>query len=273
MVYFRYYDSPPMCHGSLERVMGTRFDILMTGIQKSGATALWQAITDALFRWDKMLNRFDPESEIAFINRRASEKAVIVSDELWVMLQHCRLYHRQTGGLFDITLKNFSGVIFSEKEKMLFFSQSGMQLDLGGYAKGFALKKIKVMLLDAGVEHALIDFGNSSILGMGHHPYGEAWKVSVNNPYFPQQQLCEIVLKNEALSVSGNTPSYFGHIIHPLSGKACKAAQLVAAVSDDPLDAEVLSTVFMIADVKQKKQLKKDFHIQGLFEYKELQKE
>jgi thiamine biosynthesis lipoprotein len=264
---FNYYESPRMWHGSLGRIMGTRFDVLVMEQQKYEAEVLWKSIVQQLLVWNRMLNRFDSNSEIAMINSNGPIKSIMVSDQVWSILCQCRSYWERTYGLFDITLKDFACVVFSKEEQSISFSSPYIHLDLGGYAKGFALKEIKKMIVAAGVEHALVDFGNSSILAIGHHPYGDAWKVSVTNPFSFEEQLDEITLKNEALSVSGNSPYYFGHIINPITNEVIRDERLIAVVADDPLDAEVLSTTFMIANEEEKKQLKKKFQIRRLFEY------
>jgi len=87
---------------------------------------------------------------------------------------------------------------------------------------------------------------------MGHHPFGDAWTVSIENPFVTGQTVDEISLHDAALSVSGNTPSYSGHIVHPKSGKPEVEQKLVSVLIHDPLDAEVLSTTFLIASESEK---------------------
>ncbi len=256
-----------MSHGSLQNIMGTRFDILIIDKKKPESEFLWVEIISELRRLDRMLNRFDPRSEISFINRDASNNPVHVTSEMWSILQSCQQYNRQTHGLFDITLKDFSKVVFSGSDNSIYFSQPGTFIDLGGYAKGYALKKIRQFLFNTGVQNCFVDFGNSSILGMGHHPYGDAWRVSIVNPFKPGESLDDVFLRDEALSVSGNTPAYTGHIIRPVSGKATREHKVVSVTSTDPLEAEILSTAFMIADREEKKYLSERFEIKNFVEY------
>ncbi len=256
-----------MLYGSLQHIMGTRFDILIIDKNRQESEYLWVEIVSELYRLDKMLNRFDPLSEISLINREASDKPIHVTSEMWAILQSCRQYYQQTHGLFDVTLKDFLKVAFFEPDNSIIFSQSGISLDLGGYAKGYALRKIKQCLLNAGVQHCFADFGNSSILGMGHHPHGDAWKVSIVNPFNPGENLGEISLRDEALSVSGNTPTNTGHIVRPDSGQAVKKRKVVSITSTDPLEAEILSTAFMMANREEKKRLSENFEIINIIEY------
>jgi thiamine biosynthesis lipoprotein len=264
---FTYYESSSMFHGSLLNIMGTRFDIIIIGKNKGESEAVWYKIESELKRLNRILNRFDPASEVSKINSTIAHQRILVSDEMWQILNSCKRYHKETDGLFDITLKDFSTIQFHEQNRSVSFSQSGIHIDFGGYGKGYALKNIKRILEDATVHQCFVDFGNSSILGMGHHPYGDAWKVSIENPFNKGQTVGEITLHDAALSVSGNTPSYSGHIVHPQSGNPEISRKLVSVLSLDALDAEVLSTVFLIAGESEKKQIRNSFNILSVKEY------
>ncbi len=253
----KYYVSESMFHGFIPHIMGTRFDILVIHPDTDRINRIWLTLTDELERLDKMLNRFDAHSEIARINSRLSTTPICISEELEEILCLCRYYYEKTFHLFDITLKDFSCLQHADKLN-IYSTTSPLSLDLGGFAKGYALKKIRHLLLQEDIEHAFIDFGNSSILGMGHHPYGDCWKVSLLNPY-TQMPLGEFKLRNEALSTSGNTFRYSGHIINPTTGVYNGQRQTATIVATDPLDAEVLSTVWMIASETEQKEISKNF--------------
>jgi thiamine biosynthesis lipoprotein len=264
---FSYYESSLMFHGSLRNIMGTRFDIIIIGKSKCESEAVWYKVESELKRLNRMLNRFDQASEVSKINRTIAHQSIRVSDEMWEILNSCKRYHEETFGLFDITLKDFDTIQLHEQNKSVSFSQPGIHIDFGGYGKGYALKSIKRILEDATVHQCFVDFGNSSILGMGHHPYGDAWTVSIENPFVIGQTVVEIPLYGAALSVSGNTPSYSGHIVHPKLGNPETGRKLVSVLIHDPLDAEVLSTTFLIAGESEKKQLRNSFNILSVKEY------
>ncbi len=259
--YSDYYDSSSMFHGFLPDIMGTRFDIVIIGKGKSETEEVWEKICSELRRLERMLNRFDKESEVTQINLRAAQHPVKVSNEMWAILMDCRYYHLATSGLFDITLKDFSKVIFNESHRSVYFSLKDMHLDFGGYAKGYALNKLKNILLAADIRQCFADFGNSSILALGHHPYGTSWKVGIKNPFVEGEIMDEIELRDESMSSSGNTSSYTKHIINPLSGEYNEERKLVCAVSHNPVEAEVLTTTLMIADPDKKKAIINHFDI------------
>lgn len=252
----KYYDNESLFHGFIPHVMGTRFDIIIIHPDSDRLNSIWANITNELECLDNMLNRFDPKSEVARLNNLKSQTPVTLSQELADILQLCQYYYEHTLHLFDITLKDFSRIRFNNQ--CISFTTPELSFDFGGFAKGYALKKIKSILEQENLENAFIDFGNSSIIGMGHHPYGDCWKVTLHNPYnrYPPDEFC---LKDNALSTSGNTLQYTGHIINPVTGIYSKQRKATTILSSDPIEAEVLSTVWMIADEEQQKLIAEDF--------------
>lgn len=258
----KYYADESMFHGYIPHVMGTRLDILMIYSNLSLLNILWADITDELERLDKMLNRFDAASEVSKLNSHTRQDSVSVSAELEDILRLCQYYYEKTFHLFDVTLKDFSQIQIHGNHNIS-FSSSSVTLDFGGFAKGYALKKIQEILLNRNIENAFVDFGNSSIMGIGCHPYGDCWKISLQNPY-TRRTLDEFCLTDSTLSTSGNTEQYTGHIINPLTGIYNKQRKITSVLSDNPLCAEILSTVWMIANNKQREQINANFkHIKA----------
>ena len=259
---FQFYDDSLMFHGSMGYIMGTRFDIISIGKSKETSEAVWQYISLELIRLDKMLNRFDPNSEISHINNFAVQESVSLSNEFWKILLTCKEFHKRTLGLFDITLTDFTKIDFNYNSYSIRFQIPGLLLDLGGYAKGYALKKINQILVKSTVNQAFVNFGNSSILGIGHHPFGHSWKISINNPYKAGEAIDEIDLIDMSLSTSGNTPSYPKHIINPTTGKYDDTLKLVCVKAKDPVVAEVVSTSLMIASQRERKEILRNFEVE-----------
>ena len=220
-------------HGEIPHVMGTRLEMLVVGMEEENVMALWERLHDLVFRLDRMLNRFDPESEVSVINLSDNPDQMPKSAALEEVVSLAERYNERTSGLFDVTDGNG-------------------KYDFGGFGKGYFLKKCEAEMRSSGVECAFVDFGNSSILCIGHHPYGDAWPIGIVDPY-TRMTVKDILLADASVSTSGNTPKYNGHIRNPLTGEVSRGRHLVTVVADDPLDVEVLSTVLMIApeDIRQ----------------------
>lgn len=260
-----YYDSASMFHGSIPEIMGTRFDLLISKLSNDEAILVWNKIVAELIRLHKMMNRFDAKSELSRININAQNGLTMVGDEMWGVLNHCKQFHLATEGLFDITLKDMSEVLFNETSQSVAFPTNDYHLDLGGYAKGYALDKIKKMLVNANVEDALINFGDSSISAIGHHPYGNCWSISIENPFQKGEVLKEIELKNQDFSSSGNLPTHTQHIFNPFTKKFNSQRKLACVCADNPIEAEVLTTTLMLTSSEQQNRIKSNFKIDKVF--------
>ena len=266
MSYSNYYPSSGMFHVSIPLLMGTRMDVLLFGDDRQPLESFWTCAEQELKRMEKMLNRFDPASETAKINSDAAFAAVGLSDELWRILLDCRRYYESTDGYFDVTLSDFDKIIFMEESHSISFDKYGMALDFGGYAKGYALKILRKRLEEAGIKRALLNFGNSAVLALGVHPYGDSWPVGIEDPV-TGVTLKTVDLCDTCLSVSGNMPSNKEHIVNPKTAGRVTGNEMTAIISDDPVDAETLTTAWIasedknIPDWMMKFNLKKTYRI------------
>ncbi|MDO4755897.1 MAG: FAD:protein FMN transferase [Parabacteroides sp.] len=245
MSYSNYYTASKLFHGSMSSIMGTQLDLLMIGEDAELLTTVWDRIQKELERLAMMMNRFNPKSEISILNQTASLYPVLISKELWAILQDCKRYYELTRGCFDITLQGFDQVLFEEADHSVFFLSESLQMDLGGFGKGYALAKIETLLKEAGIGNALVNFGNSSILALGKHPCGAYWPIGLDNP-FTKERLADIKLCDHALSISGNAPSHTHHIVDPRTGMFVEGRKIVSVVAKDPIIAEVLTTALMV---------------------------
>ena len=70
----------------------------------------------------------------------------------------------------------YQHVILNQKEGTIFFDQPGVELDLGGIAKGYAVDRAVTVLKRRGVASALLSAGGSTIYALGAPPGKPAWK-------------------------------------------------------------------------------------------------
>lgn len=103
----KYYDNESMFHGFIPHIMGTRFDMLIIHSSPDRLNHIWSDITNELEGLDKLLNRFDPASEVARLNALQPQAPILISKELENILQLSQYYYENTLHLFDITLKDF----------------------------------------------------------------------------------------------------------------------------------------------------------------------
>ena len=80
-----------MFHGFIPHIMGTRFDILIIHSDFTLLNRIWAVIINEIEHLDKILNRFDPKSEVSRLNSLKSQSPIPISTELEEIL------HVQTG--------------------------------------------------------------------------------------------------------------------------------------------------------------------------------
>ena len=123
--------------------MHTRVDIILYSQKPERELLLVvNRIYDALYRLEKIANFYDPDSELSFVNRTASISPIVLSEELYSMIDLCLEYNSKTLGYFDITVhsENYTqttihSVHLSAEEHSIHFSQPGVSINLSGFLK------------------------------------------------------------------------------------------------------------------------------------------
>ncbi len=249
--------------------MGTRLDLVLTGIEKPEAAALAQELHEECQRIETLLSVHEPSSPLSLLNHSARTGLVPVDDELREILSEISFYNRLTEGYFDPTLQaevreaqegmGWNGVELLPEG--VHFAHPELRIDLGGYGKGYAVERMVSIIQDAGVEHALLSFGDSLIYGLGNHPYGEGWPIAL--PLSGEETARSFLLKDQALSLSGNTFNNqkkfanSGHIVDASSGLTRRESGVVCVMCENPVKAEVFSTSLFGAGQKRGKALEK----------------
>lgn len=231
--------------------MHTRIDIALCNLPEVVSKAICEKMQTEIIRIAKFSNRFDPESEITLVNCNAAHRAVKITGEFYEIIEDCIFCYEKTEGLFDITVQSCNGyrdgiynIELGSEEKTVFFKHQDIQIDLCGYIKGYALDKVKAILLENKCADALVSIGNSSVLALGNHPNGKGWKVNL-----PGEGKGSITLFNECLTSSGNTPGHY-HIIDPVKRETISSAKIMSVVTESGVVGEVLSTALCVSNLK-----------------------
>lgn len=268
--------------------MGTRLDMIFYGHPVHEGHSLAETILQELRRLEILMSRYQKNSPVWMINQLAGKKSLPLDDELFNILLTCNEFHEQTGGLFDISLGsvvdlirqgeyeptkfqkllNFSGmkqVILDPDKTTIRFRNELVQVDFGGFGKGYALEQIRKLLLSHGILNAFISFGESSVLALGNHPHGAGWKAGVNHQMLTGSSLFTFDLQNESLSTSGinkgpGGEDKMGQILHPIRGITDRKYHHISVKSSSATEAEILSTALITADESEQKILLANFH-------------
>jgi len=121
-----------------------------------------------------------------------------------------------------------------------------VMIDLGGYAKGYALDRAARILRDEHVKAALIDVGGN-ILAIGQ-PGDRPWKVGIRDPRGDGAIAALDLRDNEAIGTSGDYERYFmkdgkrrPHIIDPRTGEPIDLVASVTIITSGGSDAGLRS--------------------------------
>lgn len=118
----------------------------------------------------------------------------------------------------------------------VFSRNKAVQLDLGGYAKGYALDRAAALLKQQGIRNALINIGGN-VLALGQHG-SRPWKVGIQHPRKPGPLATLELHDGEAIGTSGDYQRYFEfggkrycHLIDPRNGYPAQGAQAVTILT------------------------------------------
>jgi len=136
-----------------------------------------------------------------------------------------------------------SDLVFSPapdgKGELVRSNNKAVMLDLGGYAKGYALDRAATLLNQQGVRNALINIGGN-VLAMGQHG-DRAWRIGIQHPRKPGQIATVELHDGEAIGTSGDYQRYFEfggkrycHLIDPRSGQPTQGVQAVTILTHGP---------------------------------------
>lgn len=262
------------------RAMGTRVYGMLPGMEHTEGERVFNIIKKEVERIESRISWFRSDSELSRINELAAHKPVEVDDELLEILLVCQTCWELTDGLFDITLrplleywrsadsnhadqselseiKERTGqqhVNIDEERSVLTFDREDVEIDLGGFGKGYALEKVKSLLTDMNVERAFISFGESSILALGDHPAGGGWRIGINNYLKPGSSVYEFKVRDGSVSTSSNfhladdgSLEKHSHIIDPMTGEPPESLSSVSVKFSSAVVSEMMSTAFFIS--------------------------
>jgi thiamine biosynthesis lipoprotein len=246
---------------AVEPHMGTLVRITIYSNAESPIHAAFDRIRDL----DDKLSDYKPESEL---NRlcRTHDEPVQVSEDLFRVLEASQKLSRLTGGAFDVTIGPVThlwrlgkapdaetmarvgwwNMVLDKKHRTVELKRTGMQLDLGAIAKGYAGDEALKTLRALGVRHALIAVSGDIVAGDAP-PGARGWRVRLD----PTGE--EILLRNAAVSTSGDSEQSrniggvrYSHIIDPRTGLGLTSSIEVTVVARRGLDADPIATAVSV---------------------------
>lgn len=246
-------------------VFGTLVEVSVSGEAEPRARQAVSAVLQEFQRLHDMLHAWQP-GELSDLNASfAGGKGAAVSVELAAMLRDAAQLSQQSKGLFNPAIgglvqlwgfhaDEFKPVQPDEKKIQQWVAANpqmsdiliengraqsrnkSVQLDLGGYAKGYALDRAAGLLRKQGIHNALINIGGN-VLALGQHG-NRAWKVGIQHPRKSGALATLELHDGEAIGTSGDYQRYFMlgkmrycHLIDPRSGYPMQGVQSVTVLT------------------------------------------
>lgn len=121
-------------------------------------------------------------------------------------------------------------------------------VDLGGFAKGWALDRLATYFRSKRVNNVLINIGGN-VMALGKKG-DEPWKVGLQHPRQPQPMAVIALRDGEAIGTSGDYQRFFekdgkrySHLIDPRSGHPAQKLQAATVITAPSLQAGTFSDV------------------------------
>lgn len=251
------------------------------GPNAAALSRIVDAAFDEVDRIDQLMSHYKADSAVSRVNREAGRRPVAVEPELFDFIVDAMRYNRDSDGAFDITVgplmkawgffrgegrvprneeleaarRRVGGahVILNPLERTIGFDDPGVELDLGGIAKGYAVDRVVRLLRQRQIAAALISAGGSTIYGIAAPPGRDAWEVMIQDPIDPRKAGITVQLKDRALSVAGSSEKWFedggvrySHIMDPRTGTPAQGVLSVAVLASSGTAGDALDNAFFV---------------------------
>lgn len=262
--------------------MGTRIAVeLWSGDPLLAQHGIDSVIAD-MHRTDRLMSTYKPESQLSQVNAHAFERPVQVDADIIDVVEKSLGYSRLSDGIFDITYASvgylydyrarqhptdeqitvalqaidYRQLQVDREARTIRFLRPGMRIDLGGFAKGWAVDRGVEILRGLGIEHAMVNAGGDTRL-LGDRR-GKPWIVGIRDPRRDGAVVARIPLADEAISTSGDYERYFEqdgvrhhHILVPGTGKSPSEVRSVTVIGPDATRTDGLTKPIFILGVER----------------------
>jgi thiamine biosynthesis lipoprotein len=256
--------------------MASPCEILLDSESAHDAKAVFAAAEAEVRRIESKYSRYREDSVVCAINRAAGGAALEVDDETAALLDFAEHCYVESGGRFDIS----SGVLrrawdfrravppapaaveallpligwrmVEWRAPRVRLSQSGMELDFGGFGKEYAADCAAAAIARLGQKHALINLGGD-VRALGPRADGSAWQIGIQHPRRAETTIAAIAIAQGALATSGDYERAFelqgrrySHLLDPATGWPAATAQSASVCAPLCIVAGALATMALL---------------------------
>jgi thiamine biosynthesis lipoprotein len=253
--------------------MGVRTRLVVYATDESAAVNACRAAFDRVGLVEDAASDYRPLSEVMQLCGSATTRPVRLSEDLFTLLSEGQKLAKLSDGAFDVTVGPYvtlwrkarqekqlpSAQAIEEagkrvgwrklsidpEEKTARLAVSGMKLDLGGIAKGYAGDCALQTLREHGIGSALFEAGGDIVVS-DSPPGTQGWKVELVDASSDMPQTLE--LHNCAVSTSGDTQQFveiggkhYSHVVDPRTGIGLTSRAMATVVAPKGIWSDALS--------------------------------
>ena len=285
--------------GTAERTSGVGFffDTVVTLTLYGAPPELMPQIWAACERYENLLSKTVVGSDVQRINASHGEP-VTVDPETWAILKRAKEISALTGGAFSVTIAplsaqwDFTGgtnrmptdeerlaALPLVNDELLVLGDNytvtlpeGMEIDLGGIAKGYIADRVAEMIRGQ-VHGATLSFGGN-VYAVGLKPDGTAFNLGIQDPDAATGTPVAVVQATDvSLVTSGIYERYFmvgdtryHHILDPETGLPADSDLASVSILDaSSMDADALATACIVLGLDGAKALLEGLGYDGVF--------
>lgn len=281
-------------------LFGTYIKIIIYAKDQKTADLGFEKAFNEIERIDKVYNSKSVDSIIYKLNNEKDydKKTVVLDQEGVELFKSISEIYKESNGKFDITIAPFldlwgfsneesiprvptekeieevKGYVGYDKVKLdgnrLEIESPIKAIDTGAFLKGYAIEKGKEKLKEYGIESGFIT-AISSISTIGVKADGKPWKVGIQNPEKPGENLGIIEISGESMGVSGDYQTFveidgkkYHHIIDKNTGYPITDKKLVVVIGDNGFKTDLLSTALFLmneAEIKTFMEKNRDYKV------------
>ena len=258
-------------------VMGTDLVIEVAGPDPAALEAAIDAAFAELVRVEDVMTDWR-DSPLMRMNAAAGTGPVKVPEELARLVARSLLIAEATGGAFDPTFKS-AGQLWDFKAKPPRIPSDeaiaealthvgwqkvkvdlaastvelpkGTAIGLGGIAKGYGVDRAMEVLMERGIQHAIVNAGGD-LKALGKR-IDQPWRVAVKHPRDRERVLAVIPVSNVCLVTSGDYERFFEHegvryhhILDPRSGRPSRGCMSATVLAPDAAFADAVATALCV---------------------------
>ena len=277
----------PMLHRWSGVALGADASLLLYHPDAAEAQRLIAATLAEVKRLENIFSLYDPNSALCRLNRQGMLQEP--PQELVALLSDCSHYSQATGGAFDVTVQplwDLYAAHFSQASAdpagpsptdiarangrvdyravqvgpdLIRFLKPAISVTLNGIAQGYITDRVTELLRASGVQHTLIDMGETRALDS--HPTGRPWDIGLKDPTGASAIVATVPLDNAAISTSGgygtqfDDAGRFNHIFDPATGACASRYASVSVVAPTATTADALSTALSLLPIARAKEV------------------